>query len=186
MPFPQPAVEQLSQRAPRSPAWFGQLMMFSGTLFVIAAALYIGITFGYKPYLNSRVESLNERIAEFAQQVPADEQAKIASFYSQLVNLRTLLGKHVSSSSFFSWLERSTVPNVQITKASLTLNNRQVAITGLGRSVQDIAAQLAVLQADPGVERVDFKNVTNVSGLWQFDMTVSFKPGFFNQPTQIP
>jgi len=186
MPFPQPAVEQLSQRAPRSPAWFGQLMMFAGTLFFIAAALYIGITFGYKPYLNNRVEALNERIATFAQQVPADEQEKIAGFYSQLVNLRTLLGKHVAMTEFFSWLERSTLPTIQITKASVNMNNRQGTITGVSRSVQDIAAQLAVLQADPGVERVDFKQVTNINTLWQFDMIVHFAPGFFNQPTQIP
>lgn len=186
MPFPQPAVEQLSKRAPRSPAWFGQLMMFSGTLFFIAAALYIGITFGYKPYLNNRVESLNERIASFAQQVPAEEQEKIAGFYSQLVNLRTLLGKHVAMSAFFSWLERNTLPTIQITKASVNMNNRQASISGASRNVQDVAAQLAVLQADPGVERVDFKYVTSVGPIWQFDMVVYFAPGFFNQPTQIP
>lgn len=185
MPFPQPAIEQLSQRAPRSPAWFGQLMMFGGTLFFVAVAIYIGIIFGYKPYLNHRVDSLNQQIATFAQQVPAEQQAEIATFYSQLVNLKGLLNKHVAMTSFFAWLEQVTLPSVQIQKLNVSGNNRQASITGVARTVTDIASQLAVLESQPGVERINLKNVTNANGAWQFDMTVSFVPGFFNQTAQI-
>jgi hypothetical protein len=185
MPFPQPAIEQISQRAPRSPAWFGQLMMFAGTLFFIAVAIYIGIIVGYKPYLNHQVDSLDQKIATFSQQVPVDQQKQIAGFYSQLVNIKGLLNKHIVMTSFFTWIEKNTIPAVQIQKLSVTVNSRQANITGAARSVNDIASQRAVLQGQPGVERIDLKNVSNVNGVWQFDMTITFAQGFFSQAAQI-
>ncbi len=185
MAFPQPAVEQLSRRAERSPAWFGQLMMFAGTLFFVAVALYIGITLGYKPYLNHRVDALNQQIATFAQQVPVEQQEQIGNFYSQIVNLKGVLNKHVVMTSFFSWLEHNTVPGVQITKLSVNANNRQASVSGAARTVPDIVAELGVLQSQPGIDHIDFKNVNNVNGVWNFDMNIFFNTGFFNQTAQI-
>lgn len=186
MPVPQLGIDQLSQRAPRSPAWFGQLIMFAATLFVITLAIFLGIRFGYQPYLNSRIAGLNARIAQFGQEVPVAEQDRIAQFYSQVVNLRGLLGKHVATSGFLVWLERTTVRDVALTKVHLNVTNRQVAISALARTMPDVASQLAVYQGDAAVERVDFRNVTQTATGWQFDVTLYLKPGFLSQVAQLP
>ena len=176
----QPSYDQVSRRASRSPAWFGQLIMFSVTLFILALVGYLGIVFGFRPYLESRVNTLDEEIQAFSQQVPADEQARIATFYSQIANLRTLLNKHTTTSAFLTWLERATVTRVQISKVNVNLNSRQIQITGLARTATDVAAQIVNFQNQPGVERVDFRNTSEAAnGLIQFNANITVVAGFF-------
>ncbi|RJP45631.1 hypothetical protein C4587_00570 [Candidatus Parcubacteria bacterium] len=180
MALPQKVVEQLSREPVQAPGWASGLVMFSSTIFIVGLFIYLGLSYGYQPYLRAEVEKLDRQIEAFKQQVPAEEQAKIVSFYSQLANLKTVLGRHVLVFPTFGWLERNTQGDVYFTKFTLNSQSRQLALSGIARTVGDLGEQLAVFERDPSVERATFSNVfIGSNGLWQFDLTLSFKEDFF-------
>lgn len=180
MPLPEQVVEQLSRESPRTAGWSKQLLMFSSTVFVASLLVYLGIILGYLPYLNSRVEQFDSQIKAFNQKIPAEEQASLIGFYSQLANLDQLLKNHVLISPLFDWLEKNTEANVYFTKLSLNTSNRQVILAGVAKSVGDFTSQLQIFKEDQGVDRLSFNNLSiGAGGLWQFDLVLFFKPGFF-------
>lgn len=185
MALQQPSYEQVVSRAPRSPSWFGQLMAFSVTLLIFSAVVYLGITFGFRPYLENRVIALDQEIEDFTKQVPEQEQKDIATFYSQLANIRTVLAKHTASTAFLDWLEGGTIQQVQLTKVSYNPTSRQVQITGTARSATDVAAQIVAFQNLAGVERVDFRSSSQVGNNSLFDLTIVVAPGSFTSAGQV-
>lgn len=184
LPTQQPSYAQVVERAPRSPAWFGQLMAFAVMILVLVIVVFFGITFGYRPYLEKKVAALDNEISDFSRKVPADEQANILTFYSQLANLKTVLGKHTATPAFLRWIEEGTVQSVQVTKVSMNVASRQVQVTGIADSQTDVALQVAAFQNRPGVERVDFRNSQAVAGGVQFDVAMTVVQGFFTAAAQ--
>lgn len=182
MPLPQKVIEQLSREPPRTPGWSGRLLMFSSTIFLFSLFIYLGIIFGYRPYLDSEVKKLNNQIQSFAQQIPLEEQEKIIAFYSQLVNLRSLLAGHTAVSPFFEWLERNTHQNVFFSKLTLNIQGQQAVFVGTAKTVVDMAEQLQVFQERPEVRRATFSSVTiGSAGTWQFNATLILDPRFFRE-----
>src|SRR3989344_1296726 len=133
MALPQKVLEQLGREPPKTPGWAGQFLMFSGTLFFIAAFVYLGLVFGYRPYLASEVRKLQDQINIFIQQIPVEEQGKIINFYSQLLNLRSLLANHAVSSHFFNLIEDNTQVNVYYDRFDLSLRTRELRVGGAGK-----------------------------------------------------
>src|SRR3989304_3721474 len=129
MALPQKVLEQLGREPPKTPGWAGQFLMFSGTLFFIAAFVYLGLVFGYRPYLASEVRKLQDQINIFIQQIPLEEQNKIINFYSQLLNLRSLLDNHAISSQLFDWLEQNTQVNVYYDRFDVNLRTGELRIS---------------------------------------------------------
>lgn len=161
--------------------------MFSSTFFFIALFVYLGLVWGYQPYLRAQVGRLNDRIQSFSQQISVSDQEKITTFYSQLVNVKSLLGRHAEMSALFSWLEGRTSPNVAYNKFSLNIPTLQLGLAGTGKSVSDVTEQMRVFQDTDGVERVTFGNLgAGQGGVWQFDLTIFFEPNFFTERLGVP
>ncbi len=180
MPLPPKAIEQLAREPVRTPGWSSRLLMFSGTIFLIALFVHIGLVFGYGPFLQSMVDKLDLQIQTFSQEIPFDDQAKIIAFYSQLANLKTLLDRHALASPLFDWLERSTHKNVTYTKFVLNVGGRELSLGGTAKSANDIAEQTGFLEQQAEVDRVNLNSMTlGNAGLWQFDLSVFLKPGIF-------
>lgn len=181
MPLPPQAIEHLTREPVFTPGWSRDLLMFSGTLFAVVVFLYLGLTFGYRPYIVSQVHRLDAEIQDFSKQIPVPEQQKLIRFSSQIENIRTLLGAHVAVTPIFSWIERNAHQNVFFTRFSLDVSRRQLALGGTGRSTRDIAEQLSVFQAQPETEQVELGKVgSNAPGAWQFDATIVFEPHVFS------
>lgn len=159
-------------------------MAFAIMLLVLTIVVYFGITFGYRPYLENRVSALDTQISDFSKRVPAEEQANILTFYSQLANLKTALAKHSATKAFFSWLEQGTVQTVRFSKVAFNASSRQVQVTGVARSQTEVAQQVAAFQSRPGVERVDFRNSQAIGGGVQFDLVITLVQGFFTAAAQ--
>ena len=58
MALPQKVLEQLGREPPKTPGWAGQFLMFSSTIFFVSLVVYIGLVFGYRPYITSEVKKL--------------------------------------------------------------------------------------------------------------------------------
>lgn len=185
MALPAPAIEQLSshRRSSATQGWFGQLLLFAAFLFAITLVVYLGLIFGYKPYINAQVKDLDEQIKKFALDIPVEDQRNTMSFYAQLVNLRSLLDSHVALTPLFTWLETHTMPGVYYTRFALAVPNRQLILAGVARSMEEATGQLQVFQHRPEIERFTFNTIrfdTAKNG-WEFEATIAFKASFFSQ-----
>lgn len=183
MAFPQNAVEQLSRRPTdaRSPGWFGQLLMFSTTMLLLSVGIFFGLKYGYHTYLSQKNEEKKKEIAAFSVKYSTQQQEQLINFYSQLQNLNSVLDKHVVTSPLFSWIEASTISSVYFSRMTVNVAANQVTLSGYARSLADFSQQLKVFQdRNNDVARVNFSNVSADSrGLWQFDLTLFMRPGFF-------
>lgn len=180
MALPAQAIEKLSHSPERTTGVYSQLLMLSLSLLILAVFLFLGLKYGYEPYLNSRITKLDAEIERFGQEIPADKQAEMATFYSQIVNLRTVLGNHTVITPLWSWLEKNTLQNVYFSKVTVNIASDQATVQGGARSNADIMSQFAVIENSPEVESLVFGNVNNTPQGWQFNATIFFKPSFFS------
>ncbi|MEK7195196.1 MAG: hypothetical protein AAB655_00710 [Patescibacteria group bacterium] len=182
MPLPQKVIEQLGREPPKTPGWSGRLLMFSGLIFFLSLFIYLGLVFGYKTYLNSEVRKLDDQVQKFSQQIPLEEQVKIINFYSQLVNIKSLLAKHVYGSSIFSWLEKNTQFNVYYRDFGLDTSASSLHLSGSAKTMDDVIQQIAIFQSRPEIGKVSVSSVSFSEGAWIFDVSIIFDPDFFHNP----
>jgi len=182
MALPEQLVERLSREPVQTPGWSGRLLMFSATVFFISIAVYVGILYGYKPYLEKQVADLDNQIKTYSQQIPPEEQTKLVSFYSQIANLQSILASHVISSQLFDWLEKNTVPTIYYSKLDLLSSSNQLNLSGYSKTVDDFSRQMILFQNDPLIERIAINSVTaGANNLWQFDITLFLKKNALSQ-----
>ena len=181
MPLPQKVIERLGREPPKTPGWSGGILMFSGTLFFFSLFVYIGLAFGYKPYLNSEVKELQSKIQAFGQQIPLEEQKKLINFYSQLANLKVILQERVFTSHLFPWLENNTQANIYYEDFSLDVSKGAVKISGAALSMEDINQQLAIFVSLPELRKTQIDSATFAGGLWRFNATIFFREDYFNR-----
>jgi superoxide dismutase len=180
MPLPEKVIEQLGREPPKTPGWSFGIISFAGGIFFIVLINYLGLVFGYEPYLNKQVTGQQDQINQLNQSISADDQTKLINFYSQLSNLKSVLRDHTLTTQFFSWLEKNTEANVYYGSFSLTAGS-QVAIVGNATTEADVNQQIAIFEASPEVQKVSVSNVSAApSGNgWTFNATLTMKPSIF-------
>lgn len=183
MALPTQEIERLTRGKSAEQGSYKQLLLLAGSLFAISLIIYLGLSYGYEPYLNGQKDDLDMQIQEFSKKIPQEDQTKLVSFYSQLANVKTLLGKHPMTSKAFDWLERNTQANTYFTKLTFNVPTSQLTLLGNSRSPQDAAEQAAIFESQPEVLRLNLNNLAvSPGGGWQFNMTI-FMDSKFLLPT---
>jgi len=130
MALPQQVVEQLNQGTRRTPGWSSGMLLFSGSVLVVVIVIYAGLQFGYTPYLNGQVSSLESQAQKLGQSVSVTDQANLVTFYSRINHLQSLIQNHIFFSKFLTWFEQHTEANVYYTNMVFASND-QVALVGV-------------------------------------------------------
>ncbi len=160
-----------------------RLLVFSIVLFGLSIFIYVGLNVGYKSYLDSKSESLDQELAGLSNSVSEEDQQQFIVFYSQLTNLKKILAEHAFSGNAFSFLEANTLPQVSYTEAEYNSTASQIALTGEASSLQMLAAQLAQFNKASGVQRTSLSSLSfSPRGTVSFSIDVVFVPGFFSKP----
>ncbi len=177
MALPQQVVEQLSQETRRTPGWSFGVILFSGGILLIVLAIFAGLRYGYEPYLNGQIASLQKQVGQLGQSVTPAEEANLVTFYSQISNLQSLVKNHIYFSQFLTWLENHTEANIYFTNMTYA-QNRQVTLAGIAKTPADISEQVAVFEASPDVTSVSLSNITysqSPNG-WLFNLVLTASP----------
>lgn len=181
--FHQELAEKLSREPQVGGGMPAKLLMFSVSIFVITLVIYLGMVFGYEPYLNAQLDKLNSQISVAGNQISPADQSQLVNYVSQITNLKAILGNHIISSNLLNYLEKNTDSNVYFNRLSLTVFNNQAQLSGLAKSMDDLVGQLAAWQSSSAVTRVDFSQISYTPQGFSFSATLVFQPGFFiNQP----
>ncbi len=187
MALPQKVVDQLSRSPTRTQGALGQLLMLGTILFAVSLAVYLGLAFGYRPYLESEISRLDNKIESFTKSVPPEDQAKLVRFYSQIVNLKSLLGKHVVFSPIFAWIEANTQINTSFGGIAINQKNNQISIDAVSKTLEDVSEQLLVFEKIPEVKEVKISSVSQQENkFWRFNLglVVDFKS--IVTPAEVP
>jgi len=185
MAFPQKVTDRLSQAPSRTPGSLRQLLLLSTLLFLLSVASYVGLSFGYKKYLESSIKDSKEQIIAFSEQVPVEEQAKLISFYSQLINLKSLLANHINLSPSFTWLEDNTQINTYFLSLDFDKKSNSLSLSAVSKTFNDMAEQiLAFENLKDQVVGVKVSNISSQPNAWQFNLDLTLSNDFLTQFSQ--
>jgi hypothetical protein len=181
MALPQKALEQLAREPVQTPGWSGRLIMVTSTLFFIALAIYLGLYFGYQPYLKRQVDALEARVQKLVAEIPLEEQEKIINFYSQVANLRTILDAQELTSLLLPWLEAHTHVDVTLPSFSFGTAKNQISLAARARTLQAVAEQVALFEQLPEVVSVTFAGTSaDKEGFWGFGLVIHLDEAFLS------
>jgi uncharacterized protein YpmB len=177
MALPQQVIDNLSNEKQETPKSFSGLITFSIGMFILLVVIYLGIIFGYDPYLNSQLSQTDTQMNNLVKSIPGDQQASLLKFYSGLSNVQVLLKNHTAFSPFFTWLEKNTESNVYYTNLSIS-SQQKISLTVNAKSQSDMEQQIAIFEKSPDISNFSISSINSSqqsgnSVLWQ-QASVSF------------
>lgn len=154
-----------------------RLLTFSFIFLLIAIFSYLGLEFGYKAYLDSRIQETDEQIRQLTSTVSKEDQDKFIVFYSQLANFKKILDGHVSASSLFGLLERITSKKVFYSNLDLRVGTRELILDGIANSYSVLAEQLAGFDQEASIESYLLNQSQFSDGRVQFKAALKLQEG---------
>ncbi|MEK7626559.1 MAG: hypothetical protein AAB399_00095 [Patescibacteria group bacterium] len=160
-----------------------RLMVFSGVLFGLSILIYFGMSIGYKSYLEAKSASMDSQLEELSNSISQKEQQKFVGFYSQIVNLKSVLDKHIFSANIFSFLEKNALPHTFYTEANFNSTSYSLELNGRVPSLQALAQQLAQLEKAPEIHSAMLESTNfNQGGTVDFIISLNFQPEYLAKP----
>lgn len=171
--------EELKKGEKLSVGWPWRLLIFSFLVFAIAIIVYFGMLLGYKPFLNSQIENLNQEIAYLSQQIDEEQQRNLVEFYSQLINVKTLSENHVITSKFLEFLETNTHQDIYYFSLNLSFSENSARIEGVVPNYDILSQQLESFRTSPEVERISLEDSQRAENGVRFTVRLFLKSEIF-------
>lgn len=146
--------EQLKAGEGLSVGWPWRLLFFTVIVFGITVFLFLGMSLGYKPFLNSRAKALDKEIANLTESIGEEQQKSLINFYSQLVNIQNLLVNHPTASKLVDFLGENTHQQVNYFSLNLSLAEKNLKLDGNAPNYNILVQQLELFRRAPEIERV--------------------------------
>lgn len=155
----------------------GAFALFGSLFFLmISIAGYAGL------YLLNRAQDNTQ--AALIQQIEQKEDDlrpklldQIALLQKRIQVVSTVLASHPFAQNTFRILERDTHPRVSFNSYSFKPEDRAVVLKGNTDSYSILAEQIAFLEGDPQIDRVEFGGLTiNEQGKVSFNVTIHLIP----------
>ena len=169
--------EQLRKSGNRIPAelpW--QLLLFSFAILALAVASYLGMIFGYQPYLESRIEGVYTQIKESEKTIDGEQQKNLINIYSQLSNIKVLLDSHIITSTLFDELEKNTYPQVYYNNLNLSLSEKKLELRGVSQDYITLVKQLDAFKSSGLFSDVILDNTKLNSEGISFSIRITLSP----------
>jgi hypothetical protein len=177
MALPQQVVEQLNQGSERTPGWSSGIILFAGSILFIVVFIYAGLKFGYEKYLNNQNDALTAQAQTVGKQVSPADETNLVRFYSQVINLESLVKNHVYFSQFLTWIEQNTEANVYYGNISFAAGN-QITLSAFAKTSADVSQQFSIFESSPEVSMASLSNVnfSPTANEWAFNVVLNMKP----------
>jgi hypothetical protein len=160
--------------------WPWRLFLFSLVIFALVIFVYLGIIWGYQPYLQSQKESLDKKINEIGGAISETDRENFINFFSQLINIQTLLNTHIKGSNIYSFLEKNTNKGIYYETADLSTSEHSLKLTGSARSYDNLVQQLVAFEQAPEIERTILEQSQTAEKGIRFSLQLIMKYEIFN------
>ena len=159
----------------------GSIVLFAALLaFFLVMAGFGGIKVLTRAQTNTR-EELKSEIAQKEADIRPDLLGQISILEKRLTNMRTLLDIHVFNSNVFRMIEADTHPQVRFSNFSFISQPRKLDMSGEAASHTVIAQQIAILEREPHIERVEFGSLgVGRENLITFKLSLILKPSILD------
>jgi hypothetical protein len=155
--------------------WLGRFLRFAVVLFLITLVVYFVIHYVYLGVLDRRIGGLENKIKGLEQEIPTQDGEEVAAFYSQLVNLRTLLEKHIYPSQIFERLELTTHPQVTFANFNYDFGESRIQVDGYAQNLGALAEQLLAFQRTSDFQKINLSDVRQGASRLSFTIEIFFK-----------
>lgn len=156
--------------------WLGRFLKFAVIIFIVVVVIYFLLHYLYLGFLDRRIAGVENNIKSLEKEIPAQDREEVSAFYSQLVNLQSLLGQHVYASQIFERLELNTHPQVAFTNFDYDLTENRIKLDGYSQDLKALSEQLLSFQRTSDFDKVNLSNVRQSANKINFTIEVSFKP----------
>jgi hypothetical protein len=151
-------------------------MLLGVTIFIMFALTYLGMEFGYKPYLASRIQKLTQQVAELDQEISSADQENLLLFHSQLATLEYLLKNHPRPSGLLSAIESKTLPAVFYQSIQVKTEEQKVVLAGTALDVLEVAQEARRLSTIPGVKGLFIQSARRERSYVIFSIQLTLDP----------
>ncbi|MDI6734482.1 MAG: hypothetical protein QMD50_03290 [Patescibacteria group bacterium] len=162
--------------------WPWRLLIFTIIVFALSLFIYFGLRFGYGAYLDTASKNLDKDIKTLSDKVPPADREEFIRFYSQIINLKTVLDNHPYGSNIFKFLEKNTIGSIYFTSAEMSVSSLSLKLNGFGKDFESVAQQMALLEKASEVERVFLDQVNVQKEGVTFSLFLDFKREFIKKP----
>lgn len=155
-----------------------RLLTIAFLTFGITLAIYLGMAFGFRPFLNNQIENINIELDQLANSISEDQAQGFLIFYSQMVNIDKTLKSRGSASKTFDFLEKNTLKSVYYNNMNVDYPNRIVRLEGRAPDFEILAQQMGVLKNSPEIEKITLSNASlseDRTGGVRFIIQINFK-----------
>lgn len=182
MPLPQKVTDRLAQAPSRTPGGLRQLLLLSTLIFLLSISSYVGLGFGYKKYLENSIQNSKDEIIKFSEQVPIEEQEKLINFYSQIINLKSLLDGRINLSPIFTWLQSNTQINTHFSNFSFDKKRGSISLLASSKSFDDMTEQILAFEIlKDQVKDIKISNISSNANTWQFNLNLELSQNLLAQ-----
>lgn len=155
-----------------------RLMVFAIVLFSFSVFVYFGIHYGYEAYLDQQDTAVNAKLEVLAKKVSQSDEENFVGFYSQIVNLKTVLDKHAFPSNTFKLLESKVAADAYFTNGAYSSDDHSINLHGFAKNFDALAQQISVFQQATEVGNVSLKDVNIGENNVSFDIILTLTPEF--------
>lgn len=166
-------IEELLSPEQLASGWPWKIFLTMFAAFGAVTLSYVGMTLGYKPYLQNRIDEVATQIDDLAKSLPLAEQQKFLKFYSQIVNMKALLESHVNLEKLFALLEKNTHQRVVFDGLQFDSSRRELLIDGTADSYNTLAQQLQAFDQSKDIEKYLVQQSRIVEGKVKFRLTAT-------------
>lgn len=130
-----------------------RLLIISGVLFILCMVIYIGMDFGYTPYLTNEIQKVDADTLTLSKNVKDGEQKDMVRLYSQLYNISNLYETHTYPSRVFTFLEKRILPTVRIMSMDVDIQKSVIKFDAVTSDFDTVVLQVATIQGDENIKQ---------------------------------
>jgi len=155
-----------------------RIMIFSAVILALSIFMAVGLKLGYEKYLDDQLSNINTKISALSSSVQ-DKQQEYIGFYSQIVNLKTIIERRSFTANIFPFLEKNTISSVYYTQAQMVSSENKLTVKGFASSLGNLSQQVAIFEKDVrDVSGVVLDSVNLQSGGVIFSLSIYFTNEF--------
>lgn len=155
-----------------------RLLIMGFIVFGTAVGIFLGMKFGFQPFLESQVNKEDQKIKQLLGSFTADQVADSQVFYSQLINISDVIESRNLATPILEILEKNTLKNIYFNNLNYSVTNKEIKLSGIAPNYDALSQQLEVFKNSPDVGKVLMDNASQAEGRSQsiqFSMRLKLK-----------